>query len=237
VSVVRGARFDRSTGIAMLRFNRHQLSRAGVIALALPLVSTLLVVPLEAQPRRRGPVPQLRREPPSFALDAGGLFTSLRGDALGNVGDGTGFDVMASIGSGIFSLGAGYQRSWHGRPGNQDDVIVDGGFIEPRIALPFATGNFTPYALGRASRLTRRPPDTGIGSTEPKVNGTALGVGAGTLFWLASNVQINTAIMWQDLRFDRAQGLTSPVGSATRVTGSHWGLRAGLTIGFDDWGR
>lgn len=221
----------------MPRFNPRQLSRALTIALALPLVSSLLAAPLDAQQRRRSSVPQQRREPPMFALDAGGLFTSLRGDALGNVGDGTGFDVMASIGSGIFSLGAGYQRSWHGRPGNEDDVLVDGGFVEPRIALPFAVGNFTPYVLGRASRLTRRPPDNGIGSTEPKVNGTALGVGAGTLFWLASNVQINTAIMWQDLRFDRAQGLTGPVGTANRATGSHWGLRAGLTIGFDEWGR
>lgn len=221
----------------MLRSDRHQLSRVAALVLALPLVSALVAAPLDAQQRRRGSVPQHRREPPMFALDAGGLFTSIRGNALGNVGDGTGFDVMASVGSGIFSLGAGYQRSWHSRPGNEDDVIVDGAFIEPRLALPFAVGNFTPYVLGRASRLTRRPPDTGVGSTEPKVKGTALGLGAGTLFWLTSNVQINTAIMWQDLRFDRAQGLTGPVGSASRVTGSHWGLRAGLTIGFDEWGR
>ena len=225
----------------MPRLSRHRLSRAAVraaaLALALPLVSAALAEPLDAQQRRRTSYPQDRRERPMFALDAGGLFTSLRGDALGNVGDGTGFDVMGSIGSGIFSLGGGFQRSWHSRPGNADDVIVDGGFIEPRLAMPFAVGNFTPYVLGRAARLTRRPPGNGVGSTEPKVNGTALGLGAGTLFWLASNVQINTAIMWQDLRFDRAQDISGPVGSARRVSGSQWGLRAGLTIGFDEWGR
>jgi hypothetical protein len=201
---------------------------------ALPLLAALVSSPLDAQTRRRYP-PQSRREPPSFAIDAGGLFTSLRGDALGNVGDGTGFDVMASLGSSIFSIGAGYQRSWHSRPGNEDDVIVDGGFLEPRLALPWAAGNFTPYVMGRAARLTRRPPDTGVGSGEPKVNGTALGLGAGTLLWLAENVQINTAIMWQDLRFDRAQGI--PTGGTTRVSGSQWGLRAGVTLGFNDWGR
>lgn len=204
--------------------------------LALPLLAAL-ALPADAQTRRRGYPSRARREPPSFAIDAGGLFTSVRGDALGNVGDGTGFDVMGSIGSDIFSLGAGYQRSWHSRPGNEDDVIVDGGFIEPRLALPFAHGNFTPYVLGRAARLTRRPPNAGVGSNEPKVNGTALGLGAGTLLWLAENVQINTAIMWQDLRFDRAQGLSVPAGGTSRVTGSHWGLRAGLTLGFNDWGR
>ncbi|HYW32991.1 MAG TPA: hypothetical protein VE869_15935 [Gemmatimonas sp.] len=220
----------------------HSASRSAIrlraSLVALPLLAALFTSQADAQVRRRGsPPPQQRRERPSFSIDAGGLFSSLRGNALGNVGDGTGFDVMGSIGANVFSLGVGYQRTWHSRPGNEDDVIVDGGFIEPRLALPFATGNFTPYVLGRASRLTRRPPDSGVGSDEPTVNGTALGLGAGTLFWLASNVQLNTAIMWQDLRFDRAQGLTTSVGSVSRATGSQWALRAGLTIGFDEWGR
>lgn len=209
--------------------------------LALPLLSALVATatfssPLEAQ-RRRGSYSSSRRERPMFALDGGGLFTTLRGNALGNIGDGTGFDVMGSIGTGIFSVGGGYQRTFHSRPNNNDDVTVDGGFIEPRLALPIARGNFTPYALLRAGRLTRRPPENGVGSTEPTVKGTALGLGAGTLFWLASNVQLNTSIMWQDLRFDRAEGINVPAGNSNRATGSHWALRAGLMIGFDDWGH
>lgn len=203
---------------------------------ALPLLAgfaaTLAPSTLDAQPRRRSTSSQYRRERPMFALDGGGLFTTLRGNALGNIGDGTGFDVMASIGTGIFSVGGGYQRTFHSRPGNDESVVLDGGFIEPRLALPIATGNFTPYALLRAGRLTRRPPDSGIGSNEPTVKGTALGLGAGTLFWLASNVQLNTAIMWQDLRFDDLDGNNNP-----RASGSQWGLRAGLMIGFDNWGR
>lgn len=214
-------------------------SRAALVVLPslAVLASALITSPLEAQRRRSSSSSHDRRERPMFAVEGAGLFTSLRGNALGNVGDGTGFDAMASIGSGIFSIGAGYQRSYHSRPLNDDDVVVHGGFIEPRLALPIATGNFTPYALLRASRLTRRPPDDGPGSNEPSVKGTALGLGAGTLFWLTDNVQINTAIMWQDLRFDRAEGVTVPIGSSSRATGSQWALRAGLMIGFDNWGR
>ncbi len=221
----------------LVRFSAR--SRAALVvlpALAVMAVTTISS-PLEAQRRRTYSTPQHRRERPMFALEGAGLFTSLRGNALGNVGDGSGFDAMASIGSGVFSLGGGYQRSYHSRPLNDDDVVVHGGFIEPRLALPIATGNFTPYALLRASRLTRRPPGNGPGSNEPSVKGTALGLGAGTLFWLTENVQLNTAIMWQDLRFDRAEGITVPVGTASRATGSQWGLRAGLMIGFDNWGR
>lgn len=207
-------------------------SRRALFPLLLPAL-LLWSTAAEAQ-RRREPVPQLRRERPMLALEAGGLFSSVRGDALGTAGDGTGFDVVASIGSGMFALGAGYQRSTHGRAGTNNDAIVDGFFIEPRLALPVATGNFTPYVFGRAARLTR---ELDSGDDEPRVNGTGLGAGVGTYFWLAENVQLNTAVLWQDLRFDRSSGLSLPLLGSSRVEGSQWAIRAGLSVGFDRWGR
>ena len=194
-------------------------------------IAMFVAVPLEAQHRRSDP-PQLRRERPSLALDVGGLFSSQSGDALGPVGDGSGFDIMASVGSGMFSLGGGYQRQAH-RHIDGGDAIVSGAFIEPRLALPLAVGNFTPYVFGRGARLTRRA----SGTLEPTINGTAIGGGLGTLFWLAPNVQLNTSVLWQDLRFDRGSGLDSPVIHSGRAEGSQWGVRAGVTIGFDSWGR
>lgn len=192
----------------------------------------LLVTSLDAQPRRAEP-PQHRRERPALSLEAGGLFSSQTGDALGPVGDGTGFDIMASVGSGMFSLGGGYQRQAH-RRAIGGDAVVGGAFIEPRIALPLAVGNFTPYVFARGARLTRRVSDA---PDEPTVNGTAIGGGFGTLFWLAPNVQLNTSLLWQDLRFDRSVGLELPVIQSPRVEGSQWSIRAGITIGFDNWGR
>jgi hypothetical protein len=160
------------------------------LLLAVATVSIATVV--EAQ-RRREPVPQLRRERPMLAFEASGLFSSVRGQALGTAGDGTGFDVMASVGSGMFALGGGYQRSSHARVGSTNSAIVDGFFIEPRLALPLATGNFTPYVFGRAARLTRALES---GTDEPRVS-TAIGGGLGTYFWLAENVQLNSAILWR----------------------------------------
>lgn len=194
--------------------------------------SMLLAIPLDAQQRRAGP-PQHRRERPALSLEVGGLFSSQTGEALGPVGDGTGFDIMGSIGSGMFSLGGGYQRQAH-RRSTGGDAVVSGAFIEPRLALPLAAGNFTPYVFGRAARLTRR---VSMSPDEPTVNGTAIGGGFGTLFWLAPNVQLNTSLLWQNLRFDRAAGLDLPVITSSRVDGSQWALRAGVTVGFDNWGR
>lgn len=208
---------------------------ARLFRLAAPaLTITLLgVVPIvaEAQTRRDWP-PQHRRERPQLAIEAGGLFSSQRGEPLGPVGDGTGFDVMGSIGSGMFSLGGGYQYQSH-RRATSGNVVVDGAFLEPRIALPLAVGNFTPYVFARGARLTRRVHEAAQGDEERAVSGTAVGGGLGTLFWLAPNIQLNTSLLWQDMRFDRASAL--PL--SARAVGSQWGVRAGLTLGFDRWGR
>ncbi len=207
-----------------------------LLAAGFALAVTLPLLPADAAAQRRGRdwPPQQRRERPMIAIEGAGLFSALAGDALGAVGDGTGFDVMASVGSGTFSLGGGWQRARHPIASVAGAATVEGGFIEPRVALPLAVGNFTPYALGRASRLSRRASGPAGG---PTVNGTALGGGVGTLFWLAPNLQLNTALLWQELRFDRA-ATAAPAGLAPdRVTGTQWSLRAGLSIGFDTWGR
>lgn len=186
---------------------------------------------LEAQTRRAA-VPQLRRERPMVALEANGLFTTVRGDARGIARDGNGFDVLASIGSGVFSLGAGYQRSTHSETSISDRSVVDGFFIEPRLALPVAAGNFTPYVFGRAARLTR---NLDIANRDA-LHGTALGGGVGTYFWLAPNVQLTTAVLLQDVRFDRDVIIGQPLFN-DRAQGTQWGVRAGLSVGFDQWGR
>jgi hypothetical protein len=181
---------------------------------------------------RRAAVPQLRRERPMVALEANGVFTTVRGDARGIARDGNGFNALASIGSGVFSLGVGYERSTHSETTISDRSVVDGFFIEPRVALPVAAGNFTPYVFAHAARLTRR---VDLANRED-LQGTALGGGIGTYFWLAPNVQLSTAVLLQDIRFDRDAIIGQPLFN-DRAQGTQWGVRAGLSVGFDQWGR
>ncbi len=210
----------------------RSFARPRATLLAVPLLLLAITSSSEAQ-RRREAVPQLRRERPMLALEATGLFSSVKGQALGTAGDGAGFDVMGSVGSGMFALGAGYQRSTHTLLGQSSSrAIVDGVFIEPRLALPLATGNFTPYVFARAARLERSLENSG---NEPRLRGSAIGGGVGTYFWLANNVQLNSALLWQDLRFDQASARPNITGA--RADGSQWAIRAGLSVGFDNWGR
>jgi hypothetical protein len=178
---------------------------------------------LSAQRRGRDWPPQHRRTAPQFGLDVGGLFT--RGSSA-NTGDATGFDVMGSVGSGMFSLGGGYQRATirPAGPTASGDDVLDGFFVEPRLALPFATGNFTPYLFGRAGWLT----SSVATAASPRVEQSAsqVGGGLGTLVWLAPRVQLNAALIAVDTRAPRSA-----------MDGASVGLRAGLTLGLDRWGR
>jgi hypothetical protein len=175
--------------------------------------------------------PQYRRDRAQFALEGAGSLASLQGNALGSATDGTGFDVMASIGVSVLSLGGGYQRSTHSLASRE--AVVQGVFFEPRLALPLAARNFTPFVYGRVSRLERSI-DQAVGRTV--TNGTGLGAGVGTYVWIAPNVQLNTSVGWTDLRFGSGgDGVSVPLEG--RTTGSSWGVRAGLTLGFDRWGR
>lgn len=195
---------------------------------ALP-VALLLSVSVEAQDRSWPP--QMRRDRAQFALEASGALSQLRGDAIGSATDGAGFDVLASVGVSVLSLGGGYQRATHRVAGS--DAIVDGIFFEPRIALPFAARNFTPFVFGRAARLER---DVTGASGSAVARGTGLGAGVGTYVWLAPNVQLNTSVGWHELRFGDDGALAgSPI--VGRTSGNHWQVRAGLTLGFDRWGR
>jgi hypothetical protein len=200
-------------------------------ALALvALTASVLCADTAAAQDRTWP-PQHRRDRAQFALEASGALSQLRGDAVGSATDGTGFDVMASLGVSVLSLGGGYQRSTHRLGG--EDATVRGVFFEPRLALPFAARNFTPFVYGRVARLERTWAGE-VGTFEAR--GTGLGAGVGTYVWLAPNIQLNTTVGWHEQRFGDPGVLAgSPI--VGRTSGEQWTVRAGLTLGFDRWGR
>jgi hypothetical protein len=184
-----------------------------------------------ASAQERAWPPQYRRDRPQFALEAAGSLAALQGNAIGSATDGSGFDLLASVGVSVLSLGGGFQRSEHRMGG--DDAVVQGFFFEPRLALPLAARNFTPFVYGRVSRLERSV-NNPLGRSSSY--GTGFGAGLGTYVWIAPSVQLNTTAGWTDLRFGAADR-PSTVPLDARTTGSSWGVRAGLTLGFDRWGR
>jgi len=168
-----------------------------------------------------------RRSAPTFSVEGGGVYSAYRGGSFGSTNDGGGFDAQANLGVGLFSLGAGYVRTIHDVAGTSENAVVSGIFVEPRLALPLAYGNFTPYVLGRVMRVQNR---LGSGASETESTGTALGGGLGLLVWLAPGVHLNTSAAYYGMR------LTGDA-SGDRKTGTGATLRVGLSLGASGWGQ
>lgn len=165
---------------------------------------------------------QGRRTAPTLSLEGGGVYAAYRGGDFRVINDGPGFDVQANLGVSMLSIGGGYLRTSHDVAGSDEDAVLSGVFFEPRLALPIGYGNFTPYLLGRITRL-----ESSIEGRE--ATGTAFGGGLGLLVWVAPGAQLNGSAAYSATR------LTADGGA--RTTGNGLTLRLGISLGGTGWGR
>jgi hypothetical protein len=169
------------------------------------------------------------RQAPTFSIEGHANYQALRGNVFGDLADGRGAEAQFTVGISNLAVSGGYQRSWHdvvGAGGRQ--ATLSGFYIEPRLALPFAASNFTPYLYGRGGLLERAET---IGTSAAKSNVTQLGGGVGTQVYLAKGVQLNLAGGYQFLRAGKK------IADGTRANGGAYTMRAGLTLGSSGWAR
>jgi hypothetical protein len=183
-----------------------------------PLLTLLAAIALTAAPAAA----QGRRTRPSISLEAGGVYAAYRGSDFELLNAGPGFDAQANIGVNNFSIGGGYLRTTHDVAGSDNDAVMSGFYVEPRLALDINWGNFTPYLLGRVARIESSTDDLAA-------TGTSLGGGVGLLMWIAPGTQINSSVAYSATR------LTADSGAHT--TGDGLTLRLGISLFGTGWGR
>jgi hypothetical protein len=181
------------------------------------------------------PVMAQRRQEPMFTVEAATNYQALRGNVYSDLSDGRGAEAQVTVGISNLALSAGYQRSWHDVLGTAPEggvprrATISGFFIEPRLALPLAASNFTPYMYGRGGLLERAE---SIGNSEYKSNVTQLGGGLGSMIYLAKGVQLNLSGGYQFLRAGKR------IADDTRADGGAFVMRAGLSLGGNSgWAR
>jgi len=175
------------------------------------------------------PLVAQQRQAAIFSVEGGATYNALRGDVYSDLGDGRGADAALTVGISNFSLTGGYQRSWHRVMGTERDATLSGFYIEPRLALPFAASNFTPYLYGRGGVLERAET---VGGSQVTSTASQLGGGVGSLIDLARGVQLNVGGGYQYLRAGRR------IADDTRANGGAFMMRAGLSIGGSSgWAR
>ena len=175
------------------------------------------------------PVMAQQRQAPLFTVEGGANYQALRGNVFGDLNDGRGAEAQITMGVSNLSVSGGYQRSWHRVFGTEQDATLSGFYLEPRLALPFAASNFTPYLYGRGGILEREETVQG-GQVTSKV--TQMGGGVGTLVYLSRGMQLNLGAGYQFLRAG------TRISDDTRASGGSFVLRAGLSLGGNSgWAR
>jgi len=169
------------------------------------------------------------RQAPIFSIEGHANYQALRGNLFSDLNDGRGAEAQFTVGISNLAVSAGYQRSWHDVVGASRQATLSGFFVEPRLALPFAASNFTPYLFGRGGVLQRAETIAGVERTS---NVSQLGGGIGSMVYLAKGVQLNLAGGYQFLR----EG--TRIADGTRANGGAYVMRAGLTLGGSSgWAR
>lgn len=169
------------------------------------------------------------RQAPIFSIEGHANYQALRGDVFSDLNDGRGAEAQFTVGISNLAVSAGYQRSWHDVVGASRQATLSGFFVEPRLALPFAASNFTPYLFGRGGVLQRAETIAGV---ERTTNVSQVGGGIGSMIYLAKGVQLNLAGGYQFLR----EG--TRIADGTRANGGAYVMRAGLTLGGSSgWAR
>jgi hypothetical protein len=174
-----------------------------------------------------------------LSLQFSGLFVGVSGDAYEGLDSGPGFEAQFRFNPSAFSIGVGFQASNHtldlGDFGSED-VMLAGGFIEPRYVFDIGQDRYAPYASARLAYL-KQSIDLDIDgeSVSASANGTQLNVGGGVLLRLSSRVNLDIGATIGRINFDDVEVSIPGEGTATvdgsSGSGQNLVLRVGLAIG------
>lgn len=162
-----------------------------------------------------------------FSLQVSGLAAYPFGGGLENVDFGAGWEAQLRVNPSAFSIGAGVEQTFHNVVGVEGrDVVLLGGFLEPRYVLDIGSDNAVAYISGRGalSQIKLRQ-----GSFESTGTGYTLNGGGGFLFRLSQrvNLDVGVTVGYKDLGIvDLPAGLTYDLGTGGNAVG-----RVGLAIG------
>ena len=198
-----------------------------------PVAAHAQVVPGDTGTSAAPVSPWERRARARFGVGGAALYQS--GRAVEPAG--AGFDAFGSVAVSAFSLGAGYQRFAHRVSGSAGGAATyQGLFVEPRVALASFRG-FTPYVAGRIGFLSHEVPArsnaSGVPAAASRDQVTTVGAGFGALVPVASGVHVDLGAMYTGVQGGAAPAGVAVLGAVRRAVT----LRAGVTLGFDRWGR
>lgn len=160
-----------------------------------------------------------------FSLQVSGLGSMPFGGGLSEISLGPGFEAQVRYNPSAFSIGAGFDITFHTVDGTDTDVTLTGGFIEPRYVIYVGSDRLAPYLSARGAVSQTEVDD---GTETATATGFTLNGGGGLLLVLGSraNIDIGATLGYKDV--GEAEFST---GIFDLGTGSNLILRLGIAFG------
>lgn len=159
-----------------------------------------------------------------FSLQLSGIGMYPFGGEMDNLDLGGGWEAQLRMNPSAFSIGAGAEQTFHQRVTGQDIVLL-GGFLEPRYVVDIGTDNAALYVSARAaiSQITIKS-----GTLEETGTGYTLNGGGGMLVRLTDrvNLDVGATLGFKDLGEVTIGGTPIDLGTGANVV-----ARVGLAIG------
>ena len=187
----------------------------GKYLLALMLTS-VLASPASAQTASR------------FSLQTSVLGSLPFSGGLSSVNFGPGLEVQLRFNPSAFSIGGGFEISWHDIEGTERQVRLSGAFVEPRYVFDTGSENFAPYIAGRLAVSQIRFEITGLTDT---ATGFTANAGGGILFVLSPQLNLDVGVSIGAKDLSSATVATTPPTTFDLGSGNNVILRVGLAIG------
>ena len=182
-------------------------------------------------------VPAAAQTRSTWSLQGSALYSGLGGNAYSGIDAGPGFEVQARRKlSPVWSLGCGFQGTYHSLSAFSGDLKLQGGFCEPRRLVDINSESVFPYLSARASVLRQ---SLTSGAFKSSADGATINVGTGIMMPFGSSagsfptlleLGISAGYTWFG-DFSATSGTGQ--GAVTGSTGGGWNyvLRVGIAVG------
>ena len=189
--------------------------RFATILLALASIA-LLALPASAQTGSR------------VSLQISGLGSIPFGGGLSEVEPGAGFEAQLRYSPGAFSIGGGFETSFHKISDTDREVRLSGAFIEPRYVIDTGSESVAPYL---SARLAVSQVRFTVARFQENANGFTLNAGGGLLFILSSRVNLDLGLTFGVKDLGEATVPSDPPTVFDLGSGQNVIIRVGLAFG------
>jgi opacity protein-like surface antigen len=184
-----------------------------------------------------GAAPVAAQSAQRFSVQLSGLGAKLSGNAFEDLGTGSGFEVQGRYNRNAFSIGGGFQQTWHSLVDVDDKVKLGGVFVEPRYVIPTKSNSAAPYASARVSILKESIAfDVPAGRVTGSASGATINGGGGVLVRLADRLNLDLGVTWGYTNFGKVDFKLdgTPITETNGIdagSGSNFVFRVGVALG------